>query len=323
MTAPTKSWSNIADSAIDPDSPVDTALMTALRDNDIHLRDVLFGSYTAGVQMDHNHDGVNSAMVEVGPNALRNGSFEAGTASWTTSAYTGGTVATNTANDMDGATALAITSTVLANGGGEATSDAYNNCAGGLTYGFRLSYKASVANVSSKAEVLWYDDAQAPISTSTIYTSTNTPTTATSVSTAIAAPATARYYRVKLTGGIPATGASTGTVYFDAVEAHTGVITLNGQTGDIVDTTLYAIGSFVVGRKADITNHTVNSTIAGSSLYATGPLTYWNQSGGAVWSNLVAVTTGQTLVNTGSWRCVSPGSASAAAGSPGLWVRYA
>jgi len=63
MTAITKSFTAIADSAVDPDSPIDTALVTALRDNTTHLREWLGASYYAGAVQDHKHDGTDSALV--------------------------------------------------------------------------------------------------------------------------------------------------------------------------------------------------------------------------------------------------------------------
>ena len=68
MTAISKAWVAIADGAVDPDSPIDSTLMTGLRDNDIHLREWIGASYEAGAVQDHNHDGVNSAPIagEVG-----------------------------------------------------------------------------------------------------------------------------------------------------------------------------------------------------------------------------------------------------------------
>ena len=103
-----------------------------------------------------------------------------------------------------------------------------------------------------------------------------------------------------------------------------GVTSLNGQTGAITTTTLYAIGSYVNGRPQNATNYTVNSTVAGSSLYATSSgCSLLNNCGTWDWTN-ARVGGGQTLVNTGSWRCVSPavGNGSSLAES-GLWVRYA
>jgi hypothetical protein len=61
MAAPSKTFSVIPDSDIDPDSPITTGLMTKLRDNDIHLEEWLGMSYTAA--QDHDHDGVNSKLM--------------------------------------------------------------------------------------------------------------------------------------------------------------------------------------------------------------------------------------------------------------------
>lgn len=64
MPAISKTWVIIADGAVDPDSPLDTALMTGLRDDLVHLREWLGAAYTAGATQNHTHDGVNSALVE-------------------------------------------------------------------------------------------------------------------------------------------------------------------------------------------------------------------------------------------------------------------
>ena len=114
-----------------------------------------------------------------------------------------------------------------------------------------------------------------------------------------------------------------------------GVTSLNGQTGAIDNTTQYAIGSYVMGRPANTTSYN-NTTIAGSSLYATwSPYgTVYNAEGMTYTAGFgtIGATNGQyfsvgpysSLVNTGSWRCVSiAGSTSGSASSPGLWVRYA
>lgn len=61
MAAPSKSYTNIVDSQVDADSPLDTTLMTSLRDNIVHLKEWLGSSYTAAV--DHDHDGVNSKPI--------------------------------------------------------------------------------------------------------------------------------------------------------------------------------------------------------------------------------------------------------------------
>lgn len=61
MPAPAKSFTVIADTAVDVDSPLDEALVTALRDNTFHLEEWLGKNYTAAV--DHDHDGVNSKQI--------------------------------------------------------------------------------------------------------------------------------------------------------------------------------------------------------------------------------------------------------------------
>lgn len=261
MTAISKSWVTIADGAVDPDSPLDAALMTGIRDDLVHVREWLGASYTAGAVQDHNHDGTNSAAIDTGV-LVSNGSFESGTSGWTTTPYTGGTIATNTANDMDGATAIAVTSTVLANGGGELISAGFTALTGALrTMVFTLAVKASATNVSSKAEVVWYDDAQASISTSTIYTSTNTSTTAGIQETLLTPPSTARYFKIKLTGGIPSSGSGTGTIYFDGVRADIGVT----YTGSLVES-----GGFVVYNGSDPTQMANATTDLGSNRVMAG-----------------------------------------------------
>lgn len=101
-----------------------------------------------------------------------------------------------------------------------------------------------------------------------------------------------------------------------------GVTSLNGQTGAIDNTTQYAIGSYVIGRPLNITNYN-NSTVAGSILYATttNGNVGTNEQGQQTWGNTQLV----SLVNTGSWRCVSISSGISGQSNafPGLWVRYA
>lgn len=61
MPAPSSSWTVIASTAVDSDSPIDEPLMQALRGNLIHLEEWLGLNYTAA--QDHDHDGVNSKNV--------------------------------------------------------------------------------------------------------------------------------------------------------------------------------------------------------------------------------------------------------------------
>lgn len=217
MTAISKSFVTIADGAVDPASPLDTVLMTGLRDNAIHLREWLGASFYAGAVQDHNHDGVNSAGIKIGPNLIRNGSFEDGTQGWTFTDFTGGSHSISTATRHHGAQSASITSTVLANGGGTALSNEFIACSEAWEVLFQIIRSASGANVSSKAEVIWYDNTQAQISASTIYSDASTPTSGTMARAQVTAPANARFFKVKLTGGVPATGAATGTIFFDGI----------------------------------------------------------------------------------------------------------
>lgn len=194
----------------DVDSPITDEFLDTLVGNADWLKALLES---------HAHSGADgSVAIEIGSNAVRNGSFESGTTNWTLTQYTGGTIATTTAHDMDGATALSIASSVLANGGGDAVS-APIACSGQVGLLVKAMVKASVANVSCAIKVQWLDDAQAQISETTVYSATSTPTTMLPVAELVSSPATARYYRIRLIGGVPATGSATGTIYFDGVFA--------------------------------------------------------------------------------------------------------
>jgi len=95
-----------------------------------------------------------------------------------------------------------------------------------------------------------------------------------------------------------------------------GVTSLNGQTGAITNTSLYAIGGNTIGRPQNGTVYSVDSTVAGSSLYATSCSGYYDVSSG--WGTA----SGQTLVNTGTWRAVSPSPVVFTdQGQACLWVR--
>ena len=53
----------ISNGRVDPDSPIDTTLMTDLRDNDNFLKLWMGKSFIAGAVADHDHDGLNSKKV--------------------------------------------------------------------------------------------------------------------------------------------------------------------------------------------------------------------------------------------------------------------
>jgi hypothetical protein len=110
-----------------------------------------------------------------------------------------------------------------------------------------------------------------------------------------------------------------------------GVTSLNGQTGAITDTSLYAIGSYVIGRPQNTTSYATDSTVAGNILYATQPLACVSRSSKGAFNwffsdsgfNFGAVI--KNLVNTGTWRCMGGAqffsSGGTQNGTSGLWVR--
>lgn len=106
-----------------------------------------------------------------------------------------------------------------------------------------------------------------------------------------------------------------------------GVSSLNGQTGAITNTSLYAIGSYVMGRDlSPSTNYSANNTLGGSSLYnvgAAGKRNYdntWKRWDGQAFDAPALPST----VGTGTWRCTTPthgGGGGYPVGGSGLWVR--
>ena len=61
MAAPTFSWNEILPAQTDAESPIDTTLMEGVRQNLIHLKEWVGGSFTPAA--DHDHDGINSKSV--------------------------------------------------------------------------------------------------------------------------------------------------------------------------------------------------------------------------------------------------------------------
>ena len=112
---------------------------------------------------------------------------------------------------------------------------------------------------------------------------------------------------------------SNGTAWTSAALPSGGVTSLNGQTGSITNTDLYAIGSYISGRPQDLTNYSANATVAGSTLYNVNSYdAVWN---GSAWNNTAvsgAITA--VLINTGTWRCMS-GARAAGSALLGIWVR--
>jgi hypothetical protein len=100
-------------------------------------------------------------------------------------------------------------------------------------------------------------------------------------------------------------------------------------------TTLYAIGSYTIGRPATANTVSVDTTIAGSSLYMTSMNASYAfqydensnfQSQGFFPIPGIGNSSSQSVITVGSWRCLSTAYAISGEGTralPGLWVRYA
>jgi hypothetical protein len=115
---------------------------------------------------------------------------------------------------------------------------------------------------------------------------------------------------------------SNGTTWTSAALPAGGVTSLNGQTGAVVNTSLYAIGSYVTGKQRNSTLHAVDNTIAGSTLYAAD--TTWYPYNGSFYVPGVGNASGDVLVNVGTWRCVTPTLTTGGSYpmlTPSLWVR--
>lgn len=220
MAAISKAWVAINDGGVDPDSPGDSILFTGIRDDLVHLREWLGASFVGGAVQDHNHDGENSAPVPVGPNQVRNGSFEDGDIGWTFTDFTGGSHAISTESHRDGAKSATMTSTVLANGGAQAFTNEFMLASEGDALGIFFWVWASTINVSSRVEALWYDNTKTLISSSLIFDNPNTPLAPAFFETAsVSVPANARFFRIRITGGVPGSGSATGTIVFDGIRA--------------------------------------------------------------------------------------------------------
>lgn len=71
----TSSWSTISSAQTDADSPLDVVLMEGMRQNELHLYEWLGQGYTPSTA--HNHNGVNSANVILGINAVNSSAIVA------------------------------------------------------------------------------------------------------------------------------------------------------------------------------------------------------------------------------------------------------
>jgi hypothetical protein len=99
---------------------------------------------------------------------------------------------------------------------------------------------------------------------------------------------------------------SNGTAWVSQAPSGGGVTSLNGQTGAITNTTLGAIGSYVIGSSTSFATETFyaeNTTVSGSTLINNvNRGAGWSQSLGAVATSSISVETQRNLGLSGTWR---------------------
>ncbi len=72
MAAPSKPWVTISDTQVDADSPIDTTLVTGLRDDAIHVRETIYDPAVHTPAKAHEHNGTDSAQIKDG-NIIKSG----------------------------------------------------------------------------------------------------------------------------------------------------------------------------------------------------------------------------------------------------------
>lgn len=166
---------------------------------------------------------------------------------WTVTLYDSGAsgiadASSSTGLSYDGRYSLYFTRTTGGTpvGGGYAETTDFLNVKGGRDYFLRWASKSTDATIKNVVEVVWYDEDQATVSTSTAYSAAaGNPTSWRAHGKKLSAPSTARFAKIRLIGGAQVTASAAGdvaaTVYFDAVEFDEIVL---GQVLITADTTI-------------------------------------------------------------------------------------
>lgn len=169
-----------------------------------------FGAVLTSSQMTQLQDNFLSI---IGPNYLVNGDFESTLAGWTSTAYTGGSVANGASNETGGASGLVITCGTTSNGGGNVVSNQFIPVTAQQTRQYMLTVKGSDATVPINAEVRWFNDAQTAV-TQTATMTIATPCVVTATGAGGAAVQDGSGVVFTNSGGALPTGVVSGTTYF-------------------------------------------------------------------------------------------------------------
>lgn len=169
---------------------------------------------------------LKSAVDSLGAKSLiKNGSFEIDADAdsipdnWTRTLYTNGAFAIETSAPIHGAKAIKFTrSSGAGNGGGYIESD-YFEVSENRPLALRWQHYCSAAGMKDRVEVFWFTAAKAACATpsTTVYDSTSNPTSWTVQAGTAGPPSTARFAKVRLTGGYTDTDVA-GISYWDDVE---------------------------------------------------------------------------------------------------------
>lgn len=173
-------------------------------------------------------------------NLVDNGSFEDNTLGddktpdgWTLTEYSGATVSLDSTDQNHGLKSMKFVST--GSGGGNIIQDEFFRCSPNADIHVTFLMKASVADIRTLVEIVWYDSAQSEISTTSILDDSSTnPTSWTQKYGSATPPSTARFAKLRMYGCHPS-DATSGTVWFDGVMVHQRDGLLHGNTtGDVL-----------------------------------------------------------------------------------------
>ena len=162
---------------------------------------------------------------------LKNGSFEEDVDGipdgWTRTLFNGGSMSILATDSGHGGRSIRFVSPGGAGNGGGYVESGFIRCSSLIPILLLWQHKASVADVRNKVELVWYSvdgaGTKTLISTATLYdNSTTNPTSWQMAQAAAAPPATARYFKIKLTG-CDSSDATAGSAYFDDVSIRPAV----------------------------------------------------------------------------------------------------
>lgn len=153
---------------------------------------------------------------------VQNGSFEVDSDSdgqpdnWTLSTYPGGSGSVITDVPPEGIRALGLVHPGgSGNGGGYYESD-YVICSSLVQKVISFVHWSTAAGMHNRVAVRFFDKSKVFLSTTVLYDSTANPTIPTNLVAAFTPPATSRYFKIDLFGGMTDANVA-GTAYFDAV----------------------------------------------------------------------------------------------------------